>query len=120
VDSGYEIHFGGAAGLEIRGTEVLCHAASEDETVEIIAALTQLYREQGRYLERVYKWMKRVGTDSIKAQVVQDKDRRRQLYERFVHSQTFAQVDPWEERVNGKDAHEFAAMADVQLMQAAE
>ncbi|MBD8067163.1 NAD(P)/FAD-dependent oxidoreductase [Devosia sp. PTR5] len=120
VDSGYEIHFGGAAGLEIRGTEVLCHAASEDETVEIIAALTQLYREQGWYLERIYKWMKRVGTDSIKAQVVQDKDRRRQLYERFVHSQTFAQVDPWEERVNGKDAHEFAAMADVQLMQAAE
>ena len=120
VDSGYEIHFGGAAGLDIRGTEVLCHAGTEDETIEIIAALTQLYREQGRYLERIYKWAKRVGSDSIRASVVEDRDRRRQLFDRFVHSQKYAQVDPWEERVNGKDAHEFAAMADFQMMQAAE
>lgn len=120
VDSGYEIHFGGAAGLDIKGTEVLCHARSEDEALEIIAALAQLYREQGRYLERIYKWAKRVGSDSIKANVVADPGKRRQLYERFVYSQKFAQVDPWEERVNGKDAHEFAAMADFQMMQAAE
>ena len=120
VDSGYEIHFGGAAGLDIRGTEVLCHAGTEDETIEIIAALTQLYREQGHYLERIYKWAKRVGSDSIRASVVEDRDRRRQLFDRFVHSQKYAQVDPWEERVNGKDAHEFAAMADFQMMQAAE
>ena len=120
VDSGYEIHFGGAAGLDIKGTEVLCHARAEDETIEIIAALTQLYREQGRYLERIYKWAKRVGSDSIRASVVEDRDRRRQLFDRFVHSQKYAQVDPWEERVNGKDAHEFAAMADFQMMQAAE
>ncbi|GGF36472.1 nitrite reductase large subunit [Youhaiella tibetensis] len=120
VESGYEIHFGGAAGLEIRGTEILCHAGTEDETIEIIAALTQLYREQGRYLERIHKWMKRVGIASIKAAVVEDPARRRQLYERFVHSQQFAQVDPWEERVNGKDAHEFAAMAEFAMLEAAE
>ena len=120
VDSGYEIHFGGAAGLDIKGTEVLCHAKTEDEAMEIIAALTQLYREQGRYLERIYKWAKRVGSDSIKANVVEDLAKRRQLFERFVYSQKFAQVDPWEERVNGRDAHEFAAMADFQMLQAAE
>jgi nitrite reductase (NADH) large subunit len=120
VDSGYEIHFGGAAGLDIKGTEVLCHAKTEEEAIEIIAALTQLYREQGRYLERIYKWAKRVGSDSIKANVVADLGKRRQLFERFVHSQQFAQVDPWEERVNGKDAHEFAAMADFAMLQAAE
>ncbi|WP_172122243.1 MULTISPECIES: nitrite reductase large subunit NirB [unclassified Devosia] len=120
VDSGYEIHFGGAAGLDIKGTEILCHAKTEDETVEIIAALTQLYREQGRYLERIYKWAKRVGSASIKAHVVEDLSRRRQLFERFVYSQKFAQIDPWEERVNGKDAHEFAALADFQMLQAAE
>ncbi|MBO9590991.1 nitrite reductase large subunit NirB [Devosia sp.] len=120
VDSGYEIHFGGAAGLDIKGTEVLCHAKTEDEAMEIIAALTQLYREQGRYLERIYKWAKRVGSDSIKANVVEDLGKRRQLFERFVYSQKFAQVDPWEERVNGRDAHEFAAMADFQMLQAAE
>ncbi len=96
-------------GLDIKGTEALCHADSEDEAIEIIAALTQLYREQGRYLERMYKWLKRVGMDSIQAAIVKDREKRRMYYDRFVYSQSFAQVDPWEERVNGKDAHEFAA-----------
>ncbi|PPD15355.1 MAG: nitrite reductase large subunit [Methylobacterium sp.] len=120
VDSGYEIHFAGAAGLDIHGTQVLGHAKTEEETIEIIAALTQLYREQGRYLERIYKWAKRVGAPSIKAAVIDDLARRRALHDRFVESQTYAQVDPWEERVNGKDAHEFAAMAELRLPQAAE
>ena len=61
IESGYDIHFAGAAGLEIKGTELLGHVATEDEAIEAIGALTQLYREQGRYLERIYKWAKRVG-----------------------------------------------------------
>jgi nitrite reductase (NADH) large subunit len=120
VDSGYDIVFGGAAGLDIKGTEPLCHVNTEDEAVEVIAALVQLYREQGRYLERIYKWMKRVGKDSIVSAIVDDLDKRRHYYDRFVYSQEFAQVDPWEERVNGKDAHEFAAMAEFGMPVAAE
>ena len=120
VDSGYDIHFAGAAGLDIHGTQVLGHADSEDEAIEIIAALTQLYREQGRYLERIYKWAKRVGTPAIKAAVIDDVARRRALADRFIHSQTFAQIDPWAERVAGKDAHEFAAIAEIGVKEAAE
>ena len=44
-----------------REVEVLGHVETEAEAIEVIAALTQLYREQGRYLERIYKWAKRVG-----------------------------------------------------------
>ncbi len=120
VDSGFDIHFAGAAGLDIKGTEVLGHVATEDETVEVIAALTQLYREQGRYLERIYKWAKRVGLDTIRKQIMDDTERRKALYERFVYSQKFVQIDPWAERVAGKDAHEFAPMADLRLKEAAE
>ena len=116
VDSGYDIVFAGAAGLDILGTQALCHASTEEETIEIIAALIQLYREQGRYLERIYKWARRVGADSIKAQVVDDNAKRRALYDRFVVSQRLAQSDPWSERVAGKDAHEFAPIADLTLM----
>jgi len=120
VDSGYEIHFGGAAGLDIKGTEILGHADNERDTIEIVAALTQLYREQGRYLERIYKWGKRVGIETIKKQVVEDRERRRELFERFVHSQRFSQSDPWGERVAGRDAHEFNPLADFRHAQAAE
>ncbi len=115
VESGYDIHFAGAAGLDIKGTELLCHVATEDEAIVVIAALTQLYRVQGRYLERIYKWAKRVGLDTIRAQVVDDPVRRQALYDGFVHAQSFLQTDPWAERVRGKDAHEFAAMAEIKL-----
>src|SRR5215510_2347006 len=115
VESGYDIHFAGAAGLDIKGTELLGHVATEDETIEVIAALAQLYREQGRYLERIYKWAKRVSLETIRQQIMEDGERRHALYERFVFSQTFAQNDPWAERANGKDAHEFAPVADLTL-----
>ena len=120
VDSGYEIHFAGAAGLDIKGTEVLGLVKSEDEALEVIVALTQMYREQGRYLERIYKWTKRIGVPEIKAQIIEDLDRRRGYFDRFVQSQMFAQVDPWSERVSGKDKHEFKPMASIGMAQAAE
>jgi nitrite reductase (NADH) large subunit len=120
VDSGYEIHFAGAAGLDIKGTEKLGTVASEDEALEVIVALTQMYREQGRYLERIYKWAKRVGYDEIRRQIMDDLEKRKAYYDRFVFSQKFAQVDPWSERVSGRDKHEFKPMATVGFAEAAE
>lgn len=120
VDSGYEIHFAGAAGLDIKGTEVLGLVKTEDEALEHIVALTQMYREQGRYLERIYKWAKRVGIAEIKRQIMDDGAKRKAYFDRFIFSQKFAQVDPWSERVSGKDKHEFRPMASVGFAQAAE
>ena len=120
VDSGFEIHFAGAAGLHIKGTQLLCKVAEEDECIEIIAALTQLYREQGHYLERMYKWADRVGVDAIRAIVVDDPEKRRALFARFEVSQRKAHIDPWAERAAGRDAHEFNPMANFTLAEAAE
>lgn len=120
VESGYDIHFAGAAGLDIKGTEVLGHVASEDEVIEVVAALVQLYREQGRYLERIYKWAKRVGLKTIQETVLDDLETRRFYYDRFVLSQKTAQVDPWSERVSGRDKHEFEPMAELTVPEAAE
>ncbi|MEM7749369.1 MAG: nitrite reductase large subunit NirB [Pseudomonadota bacterium] len=120
VDSGYEIHFAGAAGLEVKKTDLLCNVTTEEEALEIIVALVQLYREQGRYLERIWKWAARIGNDTIYKLVVEDVERRKALFDRFVFSQKFAQNDPWAERVDGKDAHEFQPMADIARLEAAE
>jgi nitrite reductase (NADH) large subunit len=106
VDSGYEIHVGGAAGLHIQGTEILTKVATEAEAIWTICAVTQLYREQGFYLERIYKWMARVGLESIQAAVV-DPESRKALYDRFAYSQRFFRMDPWAERVAGRDTQEF-------------
>ena len=115
VDSGYEIHFAGAAGLDIKGTEILGQVKTESEVMEHVVALAQMYREQGHYLERIYKWAQRIGLDEIRRQIIGDADMRRAYYDRFVFSQKFAQVDPWSERVSGKDKHEFNPMATLSL-----
>jgi nitrite reductase [NAD(P)H] large subunit len=120
VDSGYEIHFAGAAGLDIKGTEVLGLVRTEDEALEVIVALVQMYREQARYLERIYKWTKRVGVAEIRRQILDDSDKRQAYFDRFVFSQKFAQVDPWEERVSRKHKHEFKPMAVIDFAPAAE
>ncbi|HLH51100.1 MAG TPA: nitrite reductase large subunit, partial [Roseiarcus sp.] len=120
VESGYEIHFAGAAGLDVKQTEILCSVKNEAEAVEHIAALVQMYREQGRYLERIYKWAKRIGLAEIRRQIVENAEKRRAYFERFVFSQKFAQADPWSERASGKDGHEFRPMATIGLLAAAE
>ena len=106
VDSGYDVHFAGAAGLEILGTEVLCHVDTEDEVVEHVTALLQLYREQGHYLERIWKWTKRIGLDEVRREIVEDAGRRAELVARFEASQKVAQVDPWAARAVVGDAAE--------------
>jgi len=120
VDSGFELHFGGAAGMHVKATDVLCTVASEDEALEYCAAMVQLYREQGRYLERIYKWADRVGHDTVRQQIVEDHERRNLLYRRFLYSQKFSQIDPWAERVAGKDWREFTPMSDLSRLEAAE
>jgi len=115
VDSGYEIHYAGAAGLDIKGTEVLGHAKTEDEALEIIVAVVQMYREQAHYLERIYKWARRIGHDEVKQQIIENPDRRREYFDRFVESQKIAQTDPWTERVNGVDENEFTPLRPVAL-----
>ena len=50
--------------------------------------------------------MARVGLDTIRA-AVEDPERRKALYDRFAYSQRFARVDPWAERVAGRDGEEF-------------
>ncbi|MDY8108816.1 nitrite reductase large subunit NirB [Fulvimarina sp. 2208YS6-2-32] len=120
VDSGFDIHFAGAAGLDIKGTEILGHVDTEDEALEHVVALAQMYREQGHYLERIYKWARRIGLDEIRRQIMDDHPMRKAYFDRFVFSQTFAQVDPWSERVSGKDKHEFRPMAKLEFADAAE
>jgi len=106
--------------MHVKATDILCTVATEDEALEYCAAMVQLYREQGRYLERIYKWADRVGHDTVRQQIVEDHERRNLLYRRFLYSQKFSQIDPWAERVAGKDWREFTPMSDLSRLEAAE
>ena len=105
VESGFDLHFAGAAGLDIKGTEILGHIDDEDAVQEHVAALMQMYREQGHYLERIYKWAIRVGLDEIREKIMFNGQTRRELVARFEVSQKVAQHDPWAERASGSVHH---------------
>ena len=109
VESGFDLHFAGAAGLDIKGTEILGHVDSENAVEEHVAALLQMYREQGHYLERIYKWANRVGIDEIRQQIMTNHATRLAYLARFQASQKVAQHDPWAERADGNHhTHEFS------------
>lgn len=108
VDSGFELSVGGNGGIEVRVTDYLCTVETEEEVLEYAGAYMQIYREEGRYLERTAPWVERVGLDHIKQNLIEDADNRKTLYERFLASQEALQEDPWSERAKGtKDTHEF-------------
>ncbi len=113
VDSGYELHIGGNGGIKVRATDLLCTVKTEEEVLEYCAAFMQLYREDAHYLERTAPWVERVGLTYIKERLIDDEEGRKELAERFRYSQQFAQDDPWAERAEGADAHEFTPIKKV-------
>lgn len=113
VDSGYELLVGGNGGIHLRGTDALCKVETEQEALEHCAAFIQLYREEARYLDRTAPWVERVGMDYIKARIVEDADGREALRQRFLHSQSFMQDDPWAKRAAGEDEKLHQHLAEI-------
>lgn len=113
VDSGYELHVGGNGGIKVRATDFLCKVKTPEQVIEYSAAFIQLYREEAHYLERTAPWVERIGLSYIKGQMVDDEVGRRKLAERFRFSQKYSQDDPWAQRAEGAEAHEFIPMKQV-------
>jgi len=113
VESGWELHVGGAAGMHVRATDLLCKVVTAEEVLEYCCAFLQLYREEGRYLERPWPWIERVGVAYLQRKIVEDAQSRRALQARFRHAVSFTQKDPWAERAAGAEAHEFTPLAEV-------
>jgi nitrite reductase (NADH) large subunit len=114
VDSGWELHVGGNGGIKLRGTDFLCKVSTDAEVLEYCGAFLQLYREEARYLDRTAPWIERVGLDYVKKRIVEDEAGRKALHGRFLHAQSFAQIDPWAEMANSEArSREFHALAEV-------
>ncbi len=113
VDSGYELHIGGNGGVKVRATDYLCNVSTEEEVKEYCAAFMQLYREQAHYLDRTAPWLERVGLNYIKEKILEDDEGRKALAERFLLAQKYAQLDPWKERVEGAEQHEFVPLKEI-------
>lgn len=114
VESGWELHVGGNGGIKVRVTDLLCKVKTSEEVEEYCYAFLQLYREEARYLERTAPWIERVGLAYVKQRIAEDSAGRKALQQRFLHSQQFAQIDPWQQRASaGVEQHEFMPLKQV-------
>ena len=114
VDSGYHVGVGGAAGMDLHETQRLVVVETEAEAMDVTVAFVQLYREHAKYLDRPYKWIRKVGLDWIKSQVL-DAEIRAALIARFDLSQSIYQKDPWAEHAKPDAARRFQPLADLSL-----
>ena len=94
VDSGYELYIGGNGGIKTEVAQFFCKVKSDEEVMEYSGAFLQLYREEGFYLERTCHYLERVGMEYIKKAVLEDPERRKELYERLLYSLQ-GYEDPW-------------------------
>jgi nitrite reductase (NADH) large subunit len=98
IDGGkWEIYVGGAAGAHIRKGDVLATVDDADLVVTLTGRFLQYYRENGKWLERTYSWVPRVGIDKIRAVVVDDSEGIAARLDADMQKAVDAYVDPWNE-----------------------
>lgn len=110
VDSGWELYVGGNGGIKTEVAHFFVKVKTPEEVKEYAGAFLQLYREEAYYLDRTVHYIARVGLDYVKAQVVDDANRRKALYERLLYSLQ-GLPDPWQARIAGAQSHEYQALS---------
>jgi nitrite reductase (NADH) large subunit len=94
VDSGWEIHIAGNAGIKTEVAQFFVKVKTPDEVLEYSGAFLQLYREEGWYLERTVHYLHRVGMEHVTKRVLDDAAGRKALWERLQFSLD-GEPDPW-------------------------
>ncbi|MBI5887568.1 MAG: NAD(P)/FAD-dependent oxidoreductase [Deltaproteobacteria bacterium] len=99
VAGGFEIYAGGCGGIELSGGEILRRVKTKEEVMETVAAFLQYYREEARYGERTFRWIRRMGINAVKKAVADDAQSRNLLCQRL-HEALSGRMDPWKTRIN--------------------
>ena len=96
VDSGWEVYVGGNGGIKTEVAQFFVKLKTHEEVMEYTGAFLQLYREEGWYLERTVHYLERVGLEHVKKIVLEDEERRKELYQRLLFALE-GESDPWHE-----------------------
>ena len=93
----WEIYIGGAAGATVRKGDMLCTVDTHDEVLKYMGRFMQYYREHGRYLERTYHFLERVGIEQIRKIVIEDSLGICARLDTEIQKAVDAYKDPWKE-----------------------
>jgi nitrite reductase (NADH) large subunit len=112
----WEIHIGGAAGGKIRKGDLLTTVATHEEVLRMVGRFMQYYREHGKYLERTYDFVERVGIETVRKIVVEDSLGLAERLDAEIQKAVDAFVDPWKEAATPEHPKQFAGPELVEIL----
>jgi nitrite reductase (NADH) large subunit len=93
----WEIYLGGAAGGSVRKGDLLCTVSTHDDVLKFMGRFMQYYREHGKYLERTYHFVERVGIEKLRRILVDDSEGLCARLDADIQKAVDAYKDPWKE-----------------------
>ena len=96
----WEIYIGGAAGSRVRKGDILCVVDSHEEVLSFMGRFMQYYRENGKYLERTYDFVERIGIERLRRLLVDDAEGICQRLDKEIQRAVDAYRDPWQEAIH--------------------
>jgi nitrite reductase (NADH) large subunit len=93
----WELYIGGAAGSRVRKGDVLCTVDSHEDVLKYMGRFMQYYREHGKYLERTYDFVERLGIERLKRLLIDDEEHICERLDLEIQNAVDAYVDPWQE-----------------------
>ena len=106
----WEIYIGGAAGAHVRKGDILCVVDSHEDVIKYISRFIQYYRENGKYLERTYAFVPRIGIEKIRQVVVEDSEGIAARLDADMAATIASYKDPWKEALEPATANQFTSV----------
>jgi len=96
----WEVYVGGAAGSRVRKGDILCVVDTHEEVLKFMGRFMQYYRENGKYLERTYDFVERIGIERLRRLLMDDAEGICQRLDEEIQAAVDAYTDPWQEALN--------------------
>lgn len=106
----WEIYVGGAAGAHVRKGDLLCTVETHEDVLRIMGRFMQHYREHGKYLERTYSFVPRIGIERLRAILIDDSEGIVEQLDRDIQEAVDSYVDPWKEADMPATANQFRTL----------
>lgn len=108
----WEVYIGGAAGSRVRKGDVLCTVDTHDEVLLYMGRFMQYYREHGKYLERTYGFVERMGIEYLRSVLVEDTEGICERLDAEIQAAVDVYMDPWLEAITPVSAVQFVQVLD--------
>ncbi len=97
IEGGWQVYVGGGAGTRVRAADLLCTVKTHEEVLTYMGRFIQYYREHGKYMERTYGVVERIGIERLRELLVKDVDRIGERLDAEIDRAVEAYKDPWAE-----------------------